>query len=191
KAPVSFEICGFFDTWDTEQKYSDEQVKYIIDQSLKWHMSSFNGKSSAVPKRWNPMIDDWLKKMGYRLVLRRFSYPASINQNGKLSFETWWENKGVAPCYKNFKFAIRLINQKTAQTFLTEAKIKEWLPGDNMFNDAIFPGQLPPGEYDLQIAIVDEQSLVPKVNLAIKGQLQDGWYKMGKITVTPNQGTVK
>ena len=184
KAPVSFEICGFFDTWDTEQKYSDEQVKYIIDQSLKWHMSSFNGKSSAVPKRWDPMIADWLRKMGYRFVLRRFSYPATINQNGKLSFETWWENKGVAPCYKPFKLALRLKNSNASQTFITEASINEWLPGDNMFNAAIFPGRLPAGEYDLQLAIVDETLLAPKINLAIKGQLADGWYSMGKISIT-------
>ena len=186
KAPVSFEICGFFDTWDTEEKYSDEQVKYIMDQSLKWHMSSFNGKSSAVPKKWDPMVEDWLKKMGYRFVLRRFSYPGTINQNGKLSFESWWENKGVAPCYKDYKLAIRLKNNKSSQVFTTEAKIKEWLPGDNMFNDAIFPGQLPQGEYDVQIGIVEENSLYPKINLAIKGKLADGWYSMGKISITAN-----
>ncbi len=187
KAPVSFEICGFFDTWDTEEKYSDDQVKYIIDQSLKWHMSSFNGKSSAIPKKWNPMIDDWLKKMGYRFVLRRFSYPSTINQNGKISFESWWENKGVAPCYKDYQFAVRLKNDTYSQVFITHSKVKEWLPGDNMYDDAVYPGQLPAGEYELQVAIVDDQLLEPKINLAIKGKLADGWYSMGKISITANK----
>jgi hypothetical protein len=184
KAPVSFEICGFFDTWNTGQGYSDEQVRYIIDQSLKWHLSSFNGKSSAIPKKWDPLVEDWLKKMGYRFVLRRFSYPSTINQNGKLQFETWWENKGVAPCYKEYKLAIRLRNDQNKQVFITQAKIKEWLPGDNIYDDAIFPGQLPKGQYDLQIAIIDEQTLDPKISLAIKGRLPDGWYNMGKLTIT-------
>ena len=130
------------------------------------------------------MIADWLRKMGYRFVLRRFSFPATINQNGKLNFETWWENKGVAPCYKPFKLALRLKNSNASQIFITDASINEWLPGDNMFNTAIFPGNLPPGEYDLQLAIVDEILLAPKINLAIKGQLPDGWYSMGKISIT-------
>lgn len=92
----------------------------------------------------------------------------------------------MAPCYKNYKLAIHLKNNKSSQTFITEAKIKEWLPGDNMFNDAIFPGKLTQGEYDLQIAIVEENSLDPKINLAIKGKLADGWYSMGKISITAN-----
>ena len=185
KGPVSFEICGFFDTWDSRRKYSDKQVQYIIDQSLKWHISSFNAKSSALPKKWEPMIDDWLKKMGYRFVLRRFSYPATVRKNGKLSFESWWENKGVAPCYKdNYQLAIRLKNDKHSEVFTTEARIKDWLPGDNLYNNAVFPQTLPEGEYEIQIAIVNKQSRDRTINLAIEGKLPDGWYHLGKIVIT-------
>ena len=186
-APVSFEICGFFDTWNTEQGYSDQQVKYIIDQSLKWHMSSFNGKSSAIPKKWDPLIEDWLKRMGYRFVLRRFSYPSVIVQNGKLSFQSWWENKGVAPCYKEYRLALRLVNDQHREIFMTETKVKEWLPGDNMCNGAIFPGQLPKGEYQLQIAVVDNASRDPAVRLAIKGRLADGWYSLGNLSISDHE----
>ena len=68
------------------EKYDREQVKYIFDQSLKWHMSSFNAKSSPVPAEWEDLVNDWLKKMGYRFVLRRFTYPEAVHKNGKLSF---------------------------------------------------------------------------------------------------------
>ncbi|MBK7713720.1 MAG: DUF4832 domain-containing protein [Bacteroidales bacterium] len=102
KSPLSFEICGTFLNWRDEQKYGREQVKYIFDQSLKWHISSFNAKSSPVPSEWQDLVDDWLKKMGYRFVLRRFTCPENVKLNEKLSFTTWWENKGVAPCYKDF-----------------------------------------------------------------------------------------
>ncbi|MBN9385835.1 MAG: DUF4832 domain-containing protein [Chitinophagaceae bacterium] len=188
KAPVSFEICGFFDTWNTgkdfmDHGYSDQQVKYIIDQSLKWHMSSFNGKSSPIPAKWDPLIGDWLKKMGYRFVLRRFSYPTVIENNGKLSFESWWENKGVAPCYKPYRLAIRLKNDQHTCTFTTHANIREWLPGDNTYNDAVFVDQAPNGAYDLQLAIVDEQTLEPRIQLAIQGRQSDGWYSLGSIRI--------
>jgi len=183
EGPVSFEICGFFDTWDREQKYSDKQVQYIIDQSLKWHISSFNAKSASYPEKWKPLIDEWLKKMGYRFVLRKFSYPSVIRKNSKLSFETWWENKGVAPCYKNYELAIRIKNGQHSETFRTDANIKKWLPGDNIFNSSVFPQGLPEGEYDLQLALIDKNTYEPKISLAIEGRLPDGWYQMGRISI--------
>ena len=48
KAPVSLEICGTFYGWKNDQGYKEEQVKYIFDQTLKWHISSFNNRKSVV-----------------------------------------------------------------------------------------------------------------------------------------------
>ena len=58
-APVSLEICGTFLRWRDEEGYGEEDVKYIFDQSLKWHISSFNAKSSPVPPEWQYLVDDW------------------------------------------------------------------------------------------------------------------------------------
>lgn len=181
--PVSFEICGLFKTWDVKEKYSEEQVQYIIDQSLKWHMSSFNGKSSDVPVRWKPMMEEWIKKMGYRYVLRRFVYPSTIRNNSAVDFETWWENKGVAPCYANYQLAIRLKNGKQSEVFVTDADIRKWLPGDAIYNGRFVPQLLSAGEYDIQVALIDPHSREAAIALAIKGKEQDGWYTMGKIRV--------
>src|ERR1019366_3224534 len=104
KAPVSFEICGVMQGW----KNNGYDVDYIIDQSLKWHISSFNAKSSPVPEEWGPQVNRWLNRMGYRFVLRKFTYPASVAPLGKLAFTAWWENKGVAPCYRQYPLALRL-----------------------------------------------------------------------------------
>jgi hypothetical protein len=169
------------------QKWKDEgwDIDYIIDQSLKWHISSFNAKSSAVPKEWWPSVNRWLKKMGYRFVLRNFSYPEYVSPNGKLSVKSWWENKGVAPCYdKNFLLAIRLTNGKKSEVLITDADITTWLPGDNLYDDAVFvPHDMPAGKYELQIGIVDRQSHEPKVNLAIEGRTPEGWYSIGEIEI--------
>ena len=184
KAPVSLEICGTFLRWKDKEGYNREDVKYIFDQSLNWHISSFNAKSSPVPEEWEDLVNDWLKKMGYRFVLRNFSYPEFISPNEKLSFTSWWENKGVAPCYKKFLLAIRLKNDHGTKIFLTDANINDWLPGDNIFDDAIFlPADLPTGDYDIQIGIIDPQSHKPKVKLAIEGRDADGWYTLGEIKI--------
>ncbi|MEX2231371.1 MAG: DUF4832 domain-containing protein [Cyclobacteriaceae bacterium] len=183
-APISLEICGTFLRWRDQEHYNMDQVKYIFDQSLKWHISSFNAKSSPVPPEWEPLVNDWLKKMGYRFVLRRFTYPQTIKRNSKLHFESWWENKGVAPCYQNFPLAIRLKNQKEQTIFPTSANIRTWLPGDNVYNDAItIPKDLKAGVYEIQLALTDPLTNKPKVLLAIEGKDMEGWYTMGKITV--------
>ena len=183
-APVQFEICGVFDRWKDREGYGLKEVQYIFDQSLKWHTSSFNAKSSRVPPEWQPLVNDWIRKMGYRFVLRRFTYPESVKVNQRLDFETWWENKGVAPIYRQFPLAIRFKNKREEKTFITRAHIPKWLPGDNVYNDAIFiPGDMKPGVYEIQLALVDPQTHKPKIMLAIEGRDNEGWYRVGEITV--------
>ena len=184
KSPVSLEICGTFRRWRDKEGYDVKQVKYIFDQALKWHISSFNAKSSPVPEEWEPLVNEWLKKMGYRYVLRRFSYPETIDSNGKLTFQTWWENKGVAPVYKDFLLAFRLKNKKGTRIILTDADIRTWLPGDIVYNSAVYiPSGTQAGTYDIQIGIVDRTSHQPKIKLAIEGITSDGRYQLGKIVV--------
>ena len=190
-APVSLEVCGTLLSWYGEkgtckycQGYTVEDVKDIINETLKWHISSFNAKSSGVPPEWKHLIDDWLKKMGYRYVLRSFSFPETVAPNQKLLFKSWWDNKGVAPCYKNFLLAVRIKNKNRTEIFITDADITTWLPGDNVYDDAVFiPPDMPSGEYDLQIGIVDPTSHEPKVNLAIEGRDSEGWYQIGRIKI--------
>jgi hypothetical protein len=180
KAPVSLEVCWVMEHW----KNKGWDVDYIIDQSLKWHISSFNGKSSAVPEEWKPNVERWLKKMGYRFVLRKFTYPSPLPPGGTFAFTSWWENKGVAPCYKEFPLALRLKNNQHTAVLLTKADIRAWLPGDAVYDDSVFlPRDLPPGEYDLSLAIIDPGTRQPKVKLAIEGVQSDGWYGLGRIVV--------
>jgi hypothetical protein len=180
KAPVSFEACWVMQHWLDK----GWDVNYIIDQSLKWHISSFNAKSSPVPAQSWPAVNRWLKKMGYRFVLRKFTYDSVLPPEGRLAFTTWWENKGVAPCYKRFPLALRLSGQGRSEILLTAADITKWLPGDAIYDDAVFvPRDVPAGDYDLSIAMVDATSRTPKVKLAIAGVEPDGWYPLGKIRV--------
>lgn len=184
KAHVSFEICGTFPNWKNSQAYGTDEVQYIIDQSLKWHISSFNAKSSQVPEEWEPLIDEWLKKMGYRFVLRKFSYPAKASINGIFPFQTWWENKGVAPCYGNYRLALRLIKGKQEFVLPTEADIKEWLPGDIIFEDAVYiPAGVKPGVYEIQIGILDPALSAPRIKLANEGRTPEGWYSLGEVDI--------
>ena len=191
KAPVSLEVCGTIKSWKAKrdscqycQGYTVEQLQYIINETLKWHISSFNAKSSGVPDEWRPYIDNWLKRMGYRFVLRSFSYPESVARGEKLPVKSWWDNRGVAPVYKKYLLALRFKNEKSSFIRITDADVKSWFPGDNIYDDGIFiPMDAEPGSYELQTAIVDVQSHKPAVKLAIKGIIEDGWYPLGKIEI--------
>lgn len=185
-SPVSFEIGRTFHYWKDSMNYSIEDVRYIIDESLKWHVSTFNTKSCPVPddEAWWSEINRWLKKMGYRICLRRLTYPVEIKSGGLFSITSWWENKGVAPCYRNYLVAFRLKSDKYEHIIKTDIDITNWLPGDHLYDDSFrLPDIMPAGDYDLNVAILDSNSGDPKVRLGIAGRQSDGWYPLGMLTI--------
>lgn len=122
--------------------------------------------------------------MGYRFALRRFTYPATIGPNRKIAFTSWWENNGDAPCYRKFPLALRLSNQQASTVMIADADIRTWMPGDNLYNNSVFiPANLPDGDYELAIAIVDPATRKPAIKLAIQGTDDDGWYPLGNVKV--------
>ena len=104
KAPVTLEVCWVMQHW----KDKGWDVDYIIDQSLKWHISSFNGKSSAVPEQWRPAGGPLAEADGLPLRAAQVHLPARRAPDDHWLSRRWWENKGVAPCYRRFPVALRL-----------------------------------------------------------------------------------
>lgn len=185
KAPVSFEVCWVVKHW----RDRNWDIDYIIDQSLKWHISSFDAKSSPIPKEWEPQIQRWLNKMGYRLALRKLTYPCVVEPGGELPITTWWENLGVAPCYRKFPLVLRLMNDEHQEVLQTGADIREWLPGDSLYDQAIpLPATLPAGCYRLSLALVNPLTDEPAIQLAVEGRGTDGWYELGDIEVSGEAG---
>jgi hypothetical protein len=182
RGPVSMEVCWVMQHW----KDQGWDIDHIIDESLKWHISSFNAKSSPVPPEWQPQVERWLKRMGYRFVLRKFTYPSAVQAGSKLPFTAWWDNKGVAPAYRHFLLALRLKGERQTEVLATEADPTSWLPGDSLCDGSlVVPVKLPPGQYDLALALLDPSNREPAVRLAIAGRAEDGWYSLGKVKVEP------
>jgi hypothetical protein len=151
-APVSFEACHVLNYW-FDHEYD---LDYIIEESLKWHISSFNGKSNTIPEEWTDKVQGWIDRMGYRITLRRINYARAVKPGGPLTFDTWWQNIGCAPCYKKYPLAFRLKNDKTSLVFNTGADITKWLPGDSLYDDRFYiPWDMPTGDYQMQLAFLD------------------------------------
>ena len=174
RSPVSLETCWVPGYW----KDKNWDIDYIIEQALRWHASSVNIKSSAIPPEWKRQFREFEKKMGYRFVLRRFEYPKSVKAGETMPVTSWWVNKGVAPAYSDYTLAFAIDDA----VIPTAADLKKWLPGDQVFDGALYvPESLKPGQHKIRVAILDPRTRQPAIKLAIEGRQPDGWYELGAI----------
>ena len=181
-APVSLETCSVPESW--VQKGWD--VHYILSEALRWHVSTINVKSSAIPKASQSDFEDFERKIGYRFVLRRAEWQDQLRAGDALQLKTWWVNEGVAPIYRRFVLAFRLSSPEHSTVIRTEADLRKWVPGDAVFEDPVFvPGDLPAGDYKVSVGLLDPITLQPGIRLAIEGRGDDGWYALGTIHVKP------
>ena len=176
KGPVLFEACWHMNDW----YLAGWDIDYIIDESLKWHISSYQSKQSTVPEAWKDAVARWVRKMGYRFELRRAR--AGLEE-GKLQTELLWCNTGVAPCYNEWPVVIRLRGTSVSREWKLEEDIRNWLPDEDRLVCANVPADLPPGEYEMSVGIDTGIPELGRLHLAIEGRDADGMYPLGRIRV--------
>jgi hypothetical protein len=80
--------------------------------------------------------------------------------------------------------ALRLLSPSDKRILVSDADLRSWLPGDNVYDGAVVvPADTAEGQYELQIGVLDERFDEPDVKLAIEGRRPDGWHNLGKISV--------
>ena len=203
-APVAWESC-----WDMRRWVKEGwSLRYIFNYALDMHGSYLNNKSAPLPEGEGVRdeIERFLRRLGYRLVLKQLEHPARIRAGGPLTLEMKWQNTGSAPCYQPFRVAYRLTNKNTGDKVLVgNVTVEKWMPDHvetfseefikdppelpqgpvvDVADDVVVPDNIPAGLYRLAIGIVGEQEPEPVVQLGIKGRTQDGWYPLGEIEIT-------
>jgi hypothetical protein len=180
RSPVSLESCGVAGTW-FKNGYN---VNYILDQALRWHVSSVNIKSSAIPPQWKNQFEEFEKKMGYRFILRRLEYPQQVRPGEMMAVNMWFLNAGVSPVYGDYTLAVELSSSENSAIIKTSADVRKWLPGDAVFDGTLFvPQTLKPGQYHFRVGLLNSRTGLPAIKLAIEGRQPDGWYDLGTIEV--------
>jgi len=180
RSPVSLETCYTVAGWK-ERGYD---LGYILEQALRWHVSTVNIKSAPIPSEWKAEFDTFQKKIGYRFNLRRLEYSKVVAPGSMMPVHMWWLNEGVAPIYKEFSLAMELRSPKMAAVIPVPVDIRKWLPGDAVYDGSLYvPENLAEGNYDVRIAMLDPRSGKPAIRLAVEGRQEDGWYAMGSLTV--------
>jgi hypothetical protein len=184
-APVAFESC-----WDI-RKWVDSgwNLRTIFDYGLDLHASYLNNKSAPLPDVARPEVERFLRKLGYRLVIRSLEYAPSAAAGGDLPVRIAWENVGVAPPYLDHRVALRLRKAgdrgdpaSKPVVLVSGESIRGWLPGEKV-TDLKFalPAGIPPGKYELAVGVVAPGATDPAVRLAIKGRDPSGWYPLGTV----------
>ena len=147
-APVAWETC-----WDMRKWVKDGwSLRYIFNYALACHASVINNKSAPLPQGQNvrPEIERFLRRLGYRFVLKELKYPARVMVGGKLELSMKWQNVGSAPCYKPYRVAYRFSNANGfSKVIVSKITVNHWLPGSiEMFTPEFFkmPKDLPPAE---------------------------------------------
>lgn len=182
-APVQFEACGVMQDW--YDKGLD--IDLILQKGLEWHMSVFNGGAAPVPAAWRPRVDEFLKQIGYRFVLRELTHSAQLPPGGTLHLHSVWENIGVAPMYHPWPLGYRLRSgtDQVVAHWTSGADLQQWLPGSHhdVADTVTLPNDLPAGTYSLDVAVLTKNGTSAHVDLAIEGKRADRWYPVSQLIV--------
>lgn len=181
--PIALETCWTMEDWHKR----GWDIDYILSKALEWHASSVNNGSQNIPEEWYDKVTAFEKKLGYRFVLRTFSYPSTIKRGRETILQMQWENIGVAPIYHPYPLAIQLRSETdTGKTYIitTDIDIRKWLPGESEVKTKLeLPAEMPAGKYRVAIGIMANDTQEPAVQLAIAGKTAAGWYPMGRMDI--------
>ena len=139
-----------------------------------------------------PEIERFLRRLGYRLVLKELKHPAAGQAGEKLDLAMKWQNTGSAPCYRPYRLAYRLssdnghrqvfvggghgqplaarlgarLHQTSSSSSRPICRRAKSSPSTDAWRCRTTS---PPGEYSLSLAVVGEESQTPVVQLGIRG----------------------
>ncbi len=174
-SPVSLETCWVPAYWQKQ----GWDAQYILDEALRWHISSLNVKSNAIPPEYGALFDTFQRRMGYRFELRRIEYPSAVKSGSAAEIKMWWVNSGVAPIYQPYTLALAFDDHVVK----LKNDVRSWLPGDAVVEGPVAIPPIAAKTYHLRVALLDPVTGSPAVRLGIEGRAADGWYDLGNIQV--------
>lgn len=176
-APVSFEAFWWLGEWQRQGWDIDE----IIQISLQWHVSSFNGKSLPIPFEWKDKVEAWVAKMGYHFKIDYFKFPEFAEKGDDIELKLGIDNVGVAPMYDKTPLYVKLKGDKEYE-IKTDINVTKWLPGKSAERIVLsLPEGIESGSYDIEIGIFGQN--YPLVYFATAAPRDGKFYKAGKITI--------
>lgn len=167
--------------WLGEWQRKGWELDKIIEETLGWHISTFNAKSLPIPFEWKDKIDAWIAKMGYHFQIQSFTYPERISAGKTMETILAVENVGVAPIYHKLPLKIRLVGEKT-YAWDTGVDVREWKLGTSQNKIEInLPSDMQKGEYKIEISLGGGE--YPTAYFATDAKEENGWYEVGRTEI--------
>ena len=176
-APISFESYW----WISEWKRQGWDIDHIIAKTLEWHISSFNTKSFPIPYEWQDKIENWIKKMGYRLAITSWTADTEVQSSDKYNATFEIENLGVAPMYNKLPFKVLFKNGDKVFEKVTDIDVCKWLPGKYTESISVDLDKIPAGDYQVEVLIGGGE--YPVVKMATDAKKDGDAYVMASVTV--------
>lgn len=143
------------------------------------------------------------KALGYRFVIKEFSYPTRIEQGKPFEIKLKVTNTGSSPFYYDWPVEVALLNASTHRKVwsatLPDARISQWMPGENWDsanNSYRTPApesevtatltldeELRPGKYIVSVTILDPAGMLPSLRFAAMNYFTGGRHPMGYVGV--------
>lgn len=182
--PVALEPCWQMQHW-RDQGWD---IEYILNWAVNHHATFIQNKSRQIPEEWLPSVQQALRAIGYRLVLREMQHPNVASRGATFAITLTWENVGAAPPYWDYYVNVRLKQGSIEWISPPLQSIKGWQPGRRIEQVTIsLPPDLPAGEYDLALGVFSPfpehtHPNLKYVKLAIQTTPDDqGWYTLSRI----------
>ena len=177
RGPIKLEPSGVINDWSSK-------IPDALAWALDYHACLIGNKNAPFPERHRAVIVDALKKIGYRLILRKFQHVDKVSADQSICFQVEIENAGVAPPYRDYFLALKLSSMHSEKIFITGKTVKHWLPGTRSTAIALdLPPDFKPGRYEVALAIIDPLTNEPAIRMPIKGRTADGWHHLSTVII--------
>lgn len=184
RAPVTLETCWTVPYWH-ERNWD---LDFILEQGLRYHASVFMPKSAFFPEAWREKLDAFDLRLGYRFVLRQLLLPLEAEPGQSFEVQAFIDNIGCAPIYRPYRLAYRFKQAGGERIVESTQDIRTWMPDQpTWFRETLtLPPDLPRGEVELSVGIVEPVTHRPVVRFAIEEVAPDGWHPLTHIDVGHN-----
>ena len=120
-------------------------------------------------------------RTGFRIALRRLTYPQRLSSGGFAPMRFWWTNKGPACCCEKTEVRLRL--EKEGE--YTPVPLKDQPDciqlADRVYNEIVKLPRIAPGTYRLEYGLFTEAG--EALPLCHEGRNADGYYSAGEMII--------
>lgn len=177
-APIGGELPFFATAEDLLGENFERTLKLFARSHASWIAPHSFADSVEPGGPYQAAYDELNRALGYRL---RVSEAECSWENGRWAVSVTLENDGCAPLYFDWRPHLRLTDAAgNMQTIPLETDLRTVLPGEPAEAAAELP-DLAPGEYLVEIGIIDPATGAPGIALAMDAPESGLWYALFSI----------